>query len=54
MNTVQKESLNNQASTIADFDFHIDDGLYDNVKLETVSHACAQAVQEARLAQKLS
>ena len=48
-NTNQYASLNNQASTIADYDYHIDDGLYDDVKYETVSHTCAQAVSEARL-----
>ena len=40
-------ALNNQASAIADFDYHIDD--YEEVKYETVSHVCAQAVSEARL-----
>ena len=40
-------ALNNQASAIADFDFHIDDD--EEVKFEVVSHACAQAVSEARL-----
>ena len=42
-------SLNNQASTIADYDFGIDDdNHFEEVKLETVSHTCAQAVSEAR------
>ena len=45
----QYGQLNNQASTIAEFDYHIDDGMYDEVKYELVSHKCAQAVSEARL-----
>ena len=40
-------ALNNQASAIADFDYHIDSD--EEVKYETVSHQCAQAVSEARL-----
>ena len=40
-------ALNNQASAIADFDYHIDSD--EEVKYETVSHTCAQAVSEARL-----
>ena len=43
-------SLNNQASTIADYDFGIDDERMEEVKIETVSHTCAQAVSEARTA----
>ena len=41
-------AVTNQASAIADFDFHIDDERYEEVKFETVSHVCAQAVSEAR------
>ena len=44
----QTTSLNNQASTIADYDFGIDDERMEEVKIETVSHTCAQAVSEAR------
>ena len=40
-------ALNNQASNIADFDYHIDSD--EEVKFEIVSHACAQGVSEARL-----
>ena len=47
-NSNQYGSLNNQASTIADYDFHIDDEAFEDVKLEQVSHTCAQAVSEAR------
>ena len=43
-----KASLNNQATTIAEFDYHIDDERYEEVKIELVSHTCAQAVSEAR------
>ena len=39
-------ALNNQASAIADYDFGIDDD--EEVKFETVSHQCAQAVSAAR------
>ena len=45
----QYASLNNQASTIADYDFGIDDERFEEVKLEQVSHTCSQAVSEARL-----
>ena len=41
-------SMNNQASAIADFDYHIDDERYEEIKFEAVSHVCAQAVSEAR------
>ena len=44
----------NQASAIADFDYHIDDDRYDEPKFETVSHVCAQAVSEARTAAKMT
>ena len=40
-------TFDNQASAIADFDYHIDSD--EEVKYETVSHQCAQAVSEARL-----
>ena len=39
-------AMNNQASAIADYDFGIDDE--EEVKFETVSHQCAQAVGAAR------
>ena len=52
---VDYSSLNNQASNIADYDYNIDDDdYYEEVKFETVSHACAQSVQEARLAKQLT
>ena len=40
-------ALNNQASNIADYDFDVTDEL-EEVKYETVSHACAQSIAEAR------
>ena len=49
--------MNNQASNIADFDYHVDDEYYDEEtshQMETVSHICAQSIQEARLAKNLT
>jgi len=40
-------ALNNQASNIAEYDFDVTDDL-EEVKYETISHSCAQAVAEAR------
>ena len=49
------EVLNNQASAIAEFDYHVDDEKYtDEIHYETITHECAQAVSEARLAAKLT
>ena len=45
-------SLNNQASNIADYDYNIDNEQYDERQIETVSHVCAQAIAEARMAKK--
>ena len=47
-------ALNNQASAIADFDYHIDDDYYAETAVETVSHACAQAVSAARTNKKMT
>ena len=44
--------VNHQASAIANFD-PVGDG-DEEIKYETVSHECAQAVQAARLAKKLT
>ena len=56
MATVHEYSaLNNQASAIAEYDYDLDDNFgYEEQKLETVSHTCAQAVSEARTAKKMS
>ena len=51
---VDYSSLNNQATNIADFDYHVDDEYYEEVKFETVSHACAQSIAEARMAKNLT
>ena len=48
MAKVSEYATMNQASAIADFDYHIDDDRYEEAKFETVSHVCAQAVAEAR------
>ena len=45
-------ALNNQASALADFEY--DDYGYEEIKYETVSHKCAQAVSEARTTAKMS
>ena len=44
-------SMNNQASAIADFDYHIDNE--EEVKIELVSHTCSQAVSAARQKAKI-
>ena len=47
--------MNNQASNIADFDYHVDDEYYDQeTKMETVSHTCAMSIQTARLAKNMT
>uniref|UniRef100_A0A7S3MXX3 HTH cro/C1-type domain-containing protein n=1 Tax=Strombidium inclinatum TaxID=197538 RepID=A0A7S3MXX3_9SPIT len=48
-------SNDNAATHIAEFDYYVDDDKFTNeIKYETVSHECAQAVQEARLAAKMT
>ena len=44
------QSLNNQASTISDYNFNIEDDDFEKKvkKIELTSHTCAQAVSEAR------
>ena len=49
MSSSKKGVLNNQASAIADFDYHVDDDYYEEVKTELVSHTLSLAVAEARL-----
>ena len=46
-------ALNNQASAIADFDYHIDDDR-EEAKFEIVSRQCAQAIGEARAKAKMT
>ena len=46
-------ALNNQASAIANYDYGVNDE-DEEIKYETVSHECAQAVQAARIAKKLT
>ena len=50
-NSNQYQSMNNQASTIADYDYNIEDDDFEKktVAIELVSHTCAQAVAEARM-----
>ena len=50
----QYESMNNQASQIADFDFHVDDESYDKIKFEQVSQICAKQIREARMAKNMT
>ena len=47
----QYQALNNQASTIAEYNFNIEDDDFEapTKKIELTSHKCAQAVSEARL-----
>ena len=46
-------ALNNQASAIAEFDYHIDDDR-EEAKFEVVSRTCAQAIGEARAKKKMT
>ena len=46
-------SMNNQASNIADFDYHIDSD-EEEQKFETYTKVCSNAVQTARANAKLS
>ncbi len=47
-----KTAVNKQASAIADYDFIRDEN--EEIKFETISHECAQAIQAARLAKEMS
>ena len=46
-------AINNQASAIANYDYGVGEGDEDEeIKYETVTHECAQAVQAARINKK--
>jgi ribosome-binding protein aMBF1 (putative translation factor) len=49
----QQEEVYNHASNVADYDFG-DDGNDEEIKFETVSHACAQSVKNARMAAEMT
>ena len=52
-NNQDYSSMNNQASNIADFDYHIDSD-EEEQKFETYTKVCSNAVQDARAKAKLS
>ena len=48
----QQPDVQNHASAVADYDFGVDED--EEIKYETVSHTCAQAVKAARMAAEMT